>query len=327
MKIRLTQNNFAELLLEKSVSDVIDNSTPIMEKVHTATSYFGQGEYREIYFDGIRIGYGNIELSKNTIVHFDADFENVEMHFALCGNTITKGNEIENEILFGCNQHNIIYSNSIKGSSEWSSCTAMKIFEVNLYPKFFNKYAKFENGLLTQFSKKIEKKELSVLAPHNLKITPQMHQIIIEIIACKRVGIFKKMLIEAKVIELLLLQLEQVAEHDCNVFCNLSKNDVERMHAVKELLLKNIDKPCTLIDLAHQVGTNDFKLKKGFKELFGTTVFGYWNDLKMQQAKSLLMDQGLTIAEVSERIGYKNPQHFSTAFKKYFGKSPSQLKV
>jgi len=72
--------------------------------------------------------------------------------------------------------------------------------------------------------------------------------------------------------------------------------------------------------------TNEFTLKKGFKEVFGTTVFGFWNELKMQESKNLLLEHKLTVAEVSEKIGYKNPQHFSTAFKQYFGISPSRLK-
>ena len=134
------------------------------------------------------------------------------------------------------------------------------------------------------------------------------------------------MFIEAKVIELLMLQLEQISANACDTFCNLKKVDVEKMYAVKEIILKNIVTPISLIDLAQQVGTNEFTLKKGFKEVFGTTVFGFWNDLKMQESKTLLFEQKLSVSEVSARIGYKNPQHFSTAFKKYFGISPSQLR-
>lgn len=98
------------------------------------------------------------------------------------------------------------------------------------------------------------------------------------------------------------------------------------MYAVKEIILTNLATPCSLINMAQQVGTNEFTLKKGFKEVFGTTVFGFWNDVKMQEAKKILVEHSFTVAEVSEKIGYKNPQHFSTAFKKYFGASPNMLK-
>jgi AraC-like DNA-binding protein len=46
----------------------------------------------------------------------------------------------------------------------------------------------------------------------------------------------------------------------------------------------------------------------------------------MERAKYLLMDSGKSISEVSDEIGYKNPQHFTVAFKKKFGLSPKNFK-
>ncbi|ULT23854.1 helix-turn-helix transcriptional regulator [Sphingobacterium sp. E70] len=87
-----------------------------------------------------------------------------------------------------------------------------------------------------------------------------------------------------------------------------------------------MDSNNTLVNLAHLVGTNEFTLKKGFKELFGTTVFGFWNDAKMEHAKKLILDKNMTIGEVSDAIGYKNQRHFSDAFRRKFGFPPSKLK-
>lgn len=96
---------------------------------------------------------------------------------------------------------------------------------------------------------------------------------------------YKRMFLEAKVIELLLLQLEQFATHDCAVFCSLKSADVEKMYHAKEIILNQLHIPCSLIDLARQVGTNEFTLKKGFKEVFGTNVFGMVGEMRMQHAK------------------------------------------
>lgn len=90
--------------------------------------------------------------------------------------------------------------------------------------------------------------------------------------------------------------------------------------------MNNLNNACSLIELAHHVGTNEFTLKKGFKELFGTTVFGFWTDAKMNQAKLMITEQDMSISEVSDSIGYKNPRHFSAAFKRKFGVIPSQFK-
>ena len=60
--------------------------------------------------------------------------------------------------------------------------------------------------------------------------------------------------------------------------------------------------------------------------MFHTTIFAYYNGLRMERAKYLLMDSGKSISEVSDEIGYKNPQHFTVAFKKKFGLSPKNFK-
>lgn len=171
----------------------------------------------------------------------------------------------------------------------------------------------------------MEKGKSGLLAKSHHPVSHKMYQIVDEIMNCERTGIFKRMFLEAKVIELLLLQLEQFTD---NSFLNTSikKVDVDKIYAVREFILQNLDAACSLIDLAHKVGTNDFILKKGFKELFGTTVFAFWNNAKMEQAKQLLTEQNMTVSEVSRQIGYKNPRHFSAAFKRQFGILPSQFK-
>src|SRR6218665_1943772 len=140
-----------------------------------------------------------------------------------------------------------------------------------------------------------------------------MYQAGDDIMSCNRKGLFKRMFLEAKVIELLMLQLEQLSEQ-LPLNTSLKKSDIEKIYAVKELLSGTVDENYSLIELAHKVGTNEFTLKKGFRELFGTTVFGFWNDIKMNQAKTMLLEADKSIYEVADLIGYKNPRHFSTAF-------------
>ncbi|WDF79572.1 AraC family transcriptional regulator [Mucilaginibacter sp. KACC 22773] len=130
---------------------------------------------------------------------------------------------------------------------------------------------------------------------------------------------------EAKALELLFLELEQVAalaEQPANSF--LKMHDLERINQAKTIVEENLLNPCSLIELAHKVGFNDFKLKKGFREVFGTTVFGYLYDLRMDKAKLLLKD-GKPVREVAFEVGYKNAHHFTTAFKKKFGYLPSKI--
>lgn len=65
----------------------------------------------------------------------------------------------------------------------------------------------------------------------------------------------------------------------------LKKENIDKMNAVREFIVKNLNETTSLIDLAHQAGTNEFTLKKGFKELFGTIVFGFWNAFENGKSK------------------------------------------
>ncbi|NJO87787.1 MAG: helix-turn-helix transcriptional regulator [Chloroflexia bacterium] len=327
MKTRLHSSDLQELLVESVYpAGFISDNSGVEERVYPTETIFGAGFYKEIFFEGIHIGYGDIALAKPTELFVESDMETVEMHFTLCGDTFMKSNDTGRTYQFSCNQHNIVYTNGFKGFSEWSNQSKMQVFEVNLLPSFFEKYLPDNTKAFEDFRLQLHQSRQSQLCKHNLQITPQMLFIIREIMNSERQGAFKRMFIEAKVIELLMLQLEQISEHHCATFCSLKKADLEKMYQAKEIILNNLSTPCSLINIAQQVGTNEFTLKKGFKEVFGTTVFGFWNDIKMQEAKRLLLEHSMSVSEVSEQIGYKNPQHFSTAFKKYFGTSPSQLK-
>jgi AraC-like DNA-binding protein len=212
----------------------------------------------------------------------------------------------------------------MRGEMRWES-KDIEICEINFSPAFFRRFLPEDSTLFMQFQQAMEKGEAGMLQPYNNRISHPMYQLIHEIMQCNRKGIFKKMFLEAKVIELLLLQFEQLSDAK-PYHTSLKKNDIDKIYAVREYLQNNLNNPCSLINLAHHVGTNEFTLKRGFKELFGTTVFGFWNDIKMAQAKQMLTEQQMTVGEVSFQVGYKDQRHFSAAFKRKYGILPSQLK-
>jgi AraC-like DNA-binding protein len=70
---------------------------------------------------------------------------------------------------------------------------------------------------------------------------------------------------------------------------------------------------------------NECYLKKGFKEMFGTTIFDFYQSQRMEHAKYLLYEKGISVTEVSSLLGYSSISHFSTAFKKHTGLKPCEL--
>ncbi|HAZ91832.1 MAG TPA: AraC family transcriptional regulator, partial [Chitinophagaceae bacterium] len=101
--------------------------------------------------------------------------------------------------------------------------------------------------------------------------------------------------------------------------------DREKIIKAREILLQHIGEPITIKALSRKVAINECYLKKGFKEIFGTTIFDFYQGQRMEHAKYLLYDKGLSVTEVSMLLGYSSISHFSTAFKKHTGLKPCEL--
>ncbi|MFT3908876.1 MAG: AraC family transcriptional regulator [Ferruginibacter sp.] len=109
--------------------------------------------------------------------------------------------------------------------------------------------------------------------------------------------------------------------------CKFLSNEADREKIIKarEILLQHIGEPITIKALSRKVAINECYLKKGFKEIFGTTIFDFYQSQRMEHAKYLLYDKGLSVTEVSLILGYSSISHFSTAFKKHTGIKPCEL--
>lgn len=324
MSVRILDAKKGNLLLEREYAQMLSKpGCVVCEDLTSLNSVLGQGFYKEMYFDGIHIGYGDVALRSKTSFILESDAESVEMHFALKGSSSAKSENFDYNVDFGLNQHNIIYTNKMRGLMVWEKMDS-QLFEINLAPSVFLKYLSAGDRQMERFHTAIKKKRSDLFKKQHYPITHQMELVIREIIDCKRTGFYKKMFLEAKVIELLLLQFEQFAVDITPPV--IKKQEVEKLYAVKEFMQENMARGISMSDLAAKFATNEFMLKKGFKELFGMTVFGFWNDIKMLEAKRMLLDQDLNVNEVAEAVGYQNARHFSTAFKTRFGITPGKLK-
>lgn len=141
-------------------------------------------------------------------------------------------------------------------------------------------------------------------------------------------GALENILLNAKVHELLLYSLEcLVIEKEEGFVCKFLADDFgkERIYKAREILLERIGDPITIKELSRKVAINECYLKKGFKEIFGTTIFDYYQQQRMEHAKYLLYNKGLNVTDVSALLGYSSISHFSAAFKKHTGLKPCEL--
>lgn len=109
----------------------------------------------------------------------------------------------------------------------------------------------------------------------------------------------------------------------CKFLCNAA--DREKIFKAKDILLCCLGEPITIKELSRKVAINECYLKKGFKELFGATIFDFYQEERMKYARRLLYEKGLSVTEVSLMLGYSSISHFSTAFKKHTGIKPCEL--
>ncbi len=140
---------------------------------------------------------------------------------------------------------------------------------------------------------------------------------------------FENIYINAQTQMLLLYSLDcMLGEKEIDVVnCKFLANEADREKIIKarEILIQQIGEPITIKDLSRRVAINECYLKKGFKEMFGTTIFDFYQSQRMEHAKYLLYEKGLSVTEVSMLLGYSSISHFSTAFKKHTGLKPCEL--
>jgi|GEM_PF-3236674 AraC-like DNA-binding protein len=160
----------------------------------------------------------------------------------------------------------------------------------------------------------------------DLPINPKIQGIINEIKNCGREGVFKRIFIENKVQELLLLQLElyQLQKNYKNII-GINEDDIAKLNQAKLILETNYTKAPTVRELAKKVFLNETKLRKAFKDYFDVTIKSYVISLKMKYALELLHTNKYNITEIATLCGYNGLVQFSVAFKKIYGCSPKKF--
>ncbi|HUH26013.1 MAG TPA: AraC family transcriptional regulator [Flavobacterium sp.] len=156
-------------------------------------------------------------------------------------------------------------------------------------------------------------------------ITPSMSVVLYQIMNFNLHSSVKTLYYKAKVYELLSLLFNK-PEGNEDESCPFKTDEEETMkiQQAKDILLKNMAEPPTLQQLADEIGLNIKKLKQGFKQVYGDTVYGFLFDYKMEYARKLLDSGNYNVNEVGSKIGYSTASHFIAAFKKKFGTTPKK---
>ncbi len=159
----------------------------------------------------------------------------------------------------------------------------------------------------------------------NLPFTSSIAVVLSQILQAKVHDSMKSLYFKGKVYELLSLYFnknEDPSLEQCPFL--VDEENVRKIRKAKDIILERMSDPPSLENLASEIGLSLKKLKEGFKQLYGDTVFAYLLDHKMEEARRMLDSQKFNVNEVGLKLGYSTASHFIAAFKKKYGTTPKK---
>lgn len=158
-------------------------------------------------------------------------------------------------------------------------------------------------------------------------ITPRISGILSQLIDCRICQGLIDIYMEGKILELLAVYLDEIIEDNGKVSAviSLSGEDMKALNYAREILDKTFVEPMTLFQLSRKVYLNEYKLKTGFKQYFGQTIYSYIINKRMEMAKVLIEQKRFKVKDIAGLVGYSNTSHFIAAFRRKYGSTPGEL--
>jgi AraC-like DNA-binding protein len=156
-------------------------------------------------------------------------------------------------------------------------------------------------------------------------ISPAMAIVLNQIFHYNQNTSIKNLYLKGKGYELLSLYFNRNEDPNAeNCPFLIDEENVLKIKKAKEIIINNMAEPPGLQELADLVGLNIKKLKAGFKQIYGASVYSFLFDYKMESARKMLDSGSYNVNEVGLQIGYSTSSHFIAAFKKKFGTTPKK---
>lgn len=198
---------------------------------------------------------------------------------------------------------------------------------VNISSDMLRSFSEKQNSFLPYDIQSIAEGSNLVNFYHIGRITTPMQSALYEILNCPLTGIIRRVFMEGKALELVAYKLDQIQQEETGIshLPKSSIDDIERIKHAKSILINNMENPPLLSDLARQVGISHGKLNAGFRKLYGTTVFGCLQKIRLEHARYLMEKRGLNVTEAAMAVGYNSIPSFSRAFSHHFNISPKNI--
>lgn len=292
-----------------------------MEEKKTVTTEHGTRTSITWKVDDIILGHAVSTFTALTSFTGSGQPDVVRLHFGMKGNYAFTYRQLGKTYDLIGGHHNIMYSKEFD-ITVLNKTLVLETFGIQFPSALFVQFTQHANDSLKRFAEDILSGKNVMLSEQWGAIDSPIQQVLQQIIHCKYKEDMKKLFLLSRSIELLVLCAEAY-EHTRQERFIKSPADKEKLIAVRDIINERVQDPPNLSQIARMVGLNEYKLKRGFKEVFNNTVFGYLADQRLHLAQRYLRDTRKTAAEISFELGFATPQHFNNAFRKKFGVTPT----
>jgi AraC-like DNA-binding protein len=161
-----------------------------------------------------------------------------------------------------------------------------------------------------------------------LPLRAQMYEVASKLVDSPSSGALGLVYREALALELLCVAMDGVrALTGSSPSEQYSQRELRCLQTARHMLAKRLAEPPTIRQVARTTGLSETTLKKGFKAIYGETIFDYSLRCRMQQALSLLRDECLKVNQVAEAVGFRHATSFATSFRRHFGIRPKDMRL
>ena len=153
----------------------------------------------------------------------------------------------------------------------------------------------------------------------------EMTRIVYDLLRCPYDENLRKLYFENKVNDFLFEILVQSSKGDTSAD-KLNQKENDALFAARDIIMTDITKHFSIREISQKVQLNEFKLKNGFKQVFGTGIFEYLLKTRMEKAYELLIETDKPMKEIASLTGFEYTTNFIGSFRKYFGRTPGDIR-
>lgn len=284
---------------------------------HCILPEYGQGAIIELHFGGVVISMSKFVLNSDYLIYNQSKKNKVQLSFLLSGEKIISVNNGDIEMPYEGSESYMAYIKTYKGYNRISGNKLFKEIKIVLAKSFLLKHEIPDTVSFKALT------DCGLIIP----ITSDLLSILFDLETKDIHGVSRRIYLEAKVLEILAIQIDNYKKADSNKFELKTQKLIKKLYSVKQFLKDNLDKNYSIHELSEEIGLNENLLKNEFKRVFELTLNQYFVNEKMTKAKYLLEHTELPIYHIAENVGYKNATHFSAAFKRFYNETPKVCRI